>query len=138
MSFECQFLFLLNPLRLVQYSWSQERQISLHAFVPDTLGYIFSIVPLGNHCRCAIPATVNGSVNLIPHVHQGNLGRRYLCFLKHFSSLEVEAVNPFLCTQPGEPLRHTVYIRWKVEGKRIKNIISNMSEFLSIFTYPSL
>lgn len=27
-------------------------------FVPDTLGYTCSIAPLGNHCRCAVPATV--------------------------------------------------------------------------------
>lgn len=86
-SFQCQFLFLLNPLKLLCCSCSQERQTSLYTFVPDTLGYIFSILLLGNHCRCAMPATLNGSVNLFPHVHRGNLDERCLCFLKCFSSL---------------------------------------------------
>lgn len=58
----------------------------------------------------------NGSVTLIAHAHPGHLGRGYLRFLKHFSSLEAEPVNSLHCAQPRESLCSTVGIRLKLGG----------------------
>lgn len=66
---EYQCLWLVNPLWLVRCSCSQERQTAAHTFVPDTLGYIFSAAPLGNHCRCAIPETVKVEVWILFPMH---------------------------------------------------------------------
>lgn len=42
-SFQCQFLFVLNPLKTGELNVRSGRQASLYTFVPDTLGYVIRL-----------------------------------------------------------------------------------------------